>query len=156
MTTSTSAQTTNRPDDSSTTWWSSSTPWWPQKPSPGVSASSEMWWSSTFPTNSIEEKMTTSKNPFNFPTKDEEFMCVEEGLYRQPDDCTKFIRCVETKIDGQFQLFFYECPEKTVFNNDSKLCDWVENVPECMKSVPNYYFRGNNTILPKGSLDRPK
>ncbi|KAH9497248.1 putative chitinase 2 [Dermatophagoides farinae] len=174
-TTSTTAQPTKRPDDSTTgsTWWSSSTPWWPQKPSPGASASSEMWWSSTFPTvnrkisispqNSIEEKITTVKNPFNYPAKDDddEFICGEEGLYRQPDDCTKFIRCVETKIEGQFQLFFYECPEKTVFNNDSKLCDWVENVPECMKSVPHYYFRGNvftikNTILPKGALDHPK
>ncbi|KAH9416601.1 Cht9p [Dermatophagoides pteronyssinus] len=171
---STTVQPTNRPDDDSSggsTWWSSSTPWWPQKPSPGVSASSEMWWSSTFPTvnkkfsispqNSIDEKITTTiKNPFNYPTEKDkdEFICGEEGLYRQPDDCTKFIRCVETKIEGQFQLFFYECPEKTVFNNESKLCDWVENVPECMKSVPHYYFRGNiftlkNTILPKGALD---
>lgn len=39
-------------------------------------------------------------------------------------------------------MFNHECPDKTVFNKESKLCDWVENVPECMKQVPKYYLRG--------------
>ncbi|KAJ6220919.1 hypothetical protein RDWZM_006731 [Blomia tropicalis] len=128
-------------------WWPhKSSTWWPQKPQSSWSPSSEIWTSSTVPSvhsknpNSIHEEAKSETESESLP---KEFKCYESGLFRNPDSCLKFIRCVETKIEGQFQLFYHECPDKTVFNNQTQLCDWVENVPECIRSVPKHYFRGS-------------
>ena len=136
-------------------WWPNrNSTWWPKKPSLGVNPSSTIWWSSTSPsvlsnqnTNSVIEE-TTSKSSIH-----KEFTCVESGLYRDPNSCFKFIRCLETMIEGQFQLFFHQCPDRTVFNNEKKLCDWIENTPECIPSTPQHYFRGTfQTNLKKSAF----
>lgn len=94
-------------------------------------------------TQSTTSKTTPSpvKNEESKPEK-EEFTCREAGLYRNPNNCLAFVRCIETRIEGAFQVFHHECPDKTVFNNLTKLCDWVENVPECLRQVPKHYLRG--------------
>lgn len=132
-------------------WWPHKpSTWWPTKPTSEVSASSKTWWSSApshHNPNSIVTEETTPKP--SLENENQNFTCPESGLYRNPSMCTKFIRCLEMKIEGQFQLFFHECPDRTVFNNETKLCDWVENVPECLNSVPKYFLRGMNVQINK-------
>ncbi|KPM07813.1 Sar s 15 allergen (chitinase-like protein) [Sarcoptes scabiei] len=95
--------------------------------------------------NAIEENPSSKDSDILIMKESSQsFTCTGSGLFRNPESCTKFIRCVETDIEDQFQLFFYECPDKTVFNSKTQLCDWVENVPDCLDSVPKYYFRGIN------------
>ncbi|UXI15834.1 COMM domain-containing protein 10-like [Sarcoptes scabiei] len=136
--------------ESSKKWWSESTPWWPTKPSKHASPGITTWWAATFPPsrknpNAIEENPSSKDSDILIMKESSQsFTCTGSGLFRNPESCTKFIRCVETDIEDQFQLFFYECPDKTVFNSKTQLCDWVENVPDCLDSVPKYYFRGIN------------
>ena len=151
--TSTSTTTINWWPHQSSTWWpQKSSTWWPQNSSQQPTAGSEVWWSSTTPSSSSSTSSSSKEpadNPNSIPETEEnkkkkkdDFICTESGLFRSPSSCTAFIRCLETAVEGQFQLFFHQCPDRTVFNADSRLCDWVENVPECIKAVPRYYLRG--------------
>lgn len=134
----------------SSTWWPQKTStWWPPASSAGPSDSSEVWWSSTTAAPSSTESdnpnridETNSSSGSEDKPSAGKFVCTESGLFRNPESCTAFIRCLETAIEGQYQLFFHTCPDKTVFNSESRLCDWVENVPECIATVPKYYLRG--------------
>lgn len=55
--------------------------------------------------------------------------CTAEGSFRNPNDCTRFIRCVPN--GSGFKAYEYNCPSGTVFNNDNQVCDWPANVEGC-------------------------
>lgn len=66
-------------------------------------------------------------------------------MYRNPKDCRKFYRCVDTGVDGRYRIYEYTCPSETVFDDITRLCMWPENVPECSR----YYMKdapGNNEV----------
>lgn len=37
--------------------------------------------------------------------------CQSEGFFVDPNDCSKFIRCVDTWQTGKFQVFNFDCPD---------------------------------------------
>lgn len=37
--------------------------------------------------------------------------CSAEGFFVDPNDCSKFIRCVDTYQTGRFQVYTFDCPE---------------------------------------------
>ena len=65
-------------------------------------------------------------------------ICTEEGLFPDPDDCTKFYRCV--KIDGKFTISEYSCPSGLLFNPEIMICDYRYNVPECSSNGSSSIF----------------
>lgn len=37
--------------------------------------------------------------------------CSSEGFFVDPNDCSKFIRCVDTYQTGRFQVYTFDCPD---------------------------------------------
>ena len=40
-----------------------------------------------------------------------EFQCASEGFFVDPNDCSKFVRCVDTYQTGRFQVYTFDCPD---------------------------------------------
>ena len=54
----------------------------------------------------------------------------QPGVHDNPCDCTSFYQC-EDNGDGTWSLTTSECPPGTVYNPESNICDFPENVPGC-------------------------
>lgn len=39
------------------------------------------------------------------------FQCRSEGFFVDPNDCSKFVRCVDTWQTGRFQVYTFDCPD---------------------------------------------
>lgn len=90
----------------------------------------------------ITSSTTSPSSPSTESTKVEEKMvCKSVGMFRNPQDCKKFYRCVELGFEGRFSMYEYECPQDTVFDSATQICLWPNSVPECR----NYYSQ--NEIL---------
>lgn len=44
------------------------------------------------------------------------------GLHKKMGDCSEFYQCFEG------QTYLLQCPKGTLYNDESKICDWAENV----------------------------
>jgi len=132
--------TTKRVPSSSTPSWerenennpSSSTT---QKPSSTTSS----WWTWTTPSTTIT--FPTSAPPTRPPPDGSGINCKFSGMFRNPNDCKKFYRCVDFGIENRFMVYDYSCPTDTVFDEASKLCLWPTSVPECA----DYYTPGGRS-----------
>lgn len=40
----------------------------------------------------------------------QQFQCQSEGFFVDPNDCSKFVRCVDTFQSGRYQVFKFDCP----------------------------------------------
>jgi hypothetical protein len=40
-----------------------------------------------------------------------QFQCSSEGFFVDPNDCSKFVRCVDTYQTGRFQVYTFDCPD---------------------------------------------
>lgn len=40
-----------------------------------------------------------------------EFPCQAAGFFADPNDCSKFVRCVDTYQSGSFQVYHFDCPD---------------------------------------------
>lgn len=40
-----------------------------------------------------------------------QYQCQGEGFFVDPNDCSKFIRCVDTYQSGRFQVYNFDCPD---------------------------------------------
>lgn len=40
-----------------------------------------------------------------------QYQCQSEGFFVDPNDCSKFIRCVDTYQSGRFQVYNFDCPD---------------------------------------------
>ncbi len=132
MSSSSPSSTTSTSSSSSTTWSSSTSwPWAPTHPTPSSSTS--------FKPEQTSSTVNSVETPEDQDT--DKFFCKSDGIFKDPKDCQKFYRCVRSTVEGEYRLFNYICPDRTVFNPQTSLCDWVENVPQCQKKVPKHFFR---------------
>jgi chitinase len=82
------------------------------------------------PVPTTQSPPSSSQSPNN-----DEFVCREEGMFRHPNDCTRFIQCVDSgssAVNGdRYRKFESVCPAGTVFDQKAKVCNWPDMVPEC-------------------------
>lgn len=46
-----------------------------------------------------------------FSIAQQQFRCQSEGFFVDPNDCSKFVRCVDTWQTGKFQVYNFDCPD---------------------------------------------
>lgn len=64
-------------------------------------------------------------------------VCTREGFFRNPDDCSKFYRCIDLWQNGQrFGIFNFNCPVGTVFDENYMVCNWAFLAPSCLGDSP--------------------
>lgn len=54
-------------------------------------------------------------------TSGQQFQCTNEGFFVDPNDCSKFIRCVDTYQTGRFQVYTFDCPDGKYNYKDNTL-----------------------------------
>lgn len=85
---------------------------------------------------------TTSTTTQSSGSGEKTLVCREDGMFRNPNDCKKFYRCVATQVQGRFFMYEYTCPSETVFDEATRLCMWPQSVPECS----NYYTSKDTSL----------
>lgn len=63
-----------------------------------------------------------------------EFVCRADGMFAEPRNCRKFIRCVSQGGRG-YSMFRFDCGPGTAFNEQQQYCDHIYNVPNCSNSA---------------------
>lgn len=81
--------------------------------------------------------------------------CKGEGFYRNPDDCSRFYRCVPS-FTGKFSVFHFSCPAGTVFDEKFGVCNYEWNTKSCSDNTGS----GSSTVHlivegPSGPLGIP-
>lgn len=59
-----------------------------------------------------------------------EFVCRADGMFADPRNCRKFIRCVSQGGRG-YSTYKFDCGPGTAFNEQQQYCDHIYNVPNC-------------------------
>ncbi|MBD2603615.1 chitin binding domain-containing protein [Scytonema hofmannii FACHB-248] len=62
--------------------------------------------------------------------------CTTEGFFPNPEDCSRFYRCVD--FDGEFTKFDFDCGPGTVFDPELTTCNhpWAVNPSsQCYKPM---------------------
>ncbi|GFT69537.1 uncharacterized protein NPIL_500371 [Nephila pilipes] len=115
-----STSTSNEDDGSTSTTSDSSTTKGTESTDSSTSSSG-----STSPSESSTTKSSDDKNS-------NDIECTEEGFFRNPDDCTKFYRCVDFAGTGEsYVRYDFECPDDLVFDEVNSVCNWPNQTPGC-------------------------
>ncbi|GJQ71883.1 hypothetical protein Trydic_g2996, partial [Trypoxylus dichotomus] len=71
----------------------------------------------------------TTQSPTQTSTEVIGQQCTKEGNFPDSDDCAKFYKCVLVNIDGnqEFAVYYYTCPEDTIFDVDLNKCTQRES-----------------------------
>ncbi|CAA2962599.1 serine-rich adhesin for platelets-like, partial [Olea europaea subsp. europaea] len=83
-----------------------------------------------------------------------EFTCRQDGMFADPRNCRKFIRCVS--LGSGWQTYKFDCGPGTAFNEQQGYCDHIYNVPSCSssssssRSTPNSAATAQATIIGAG------
>ena len=73
------------------------------------------------------------------------FQCNKDGFFRDPYNCTLFYRCADLTGEGyRFQLFLFDCPPGTVYDNTINIC----NHPQFVDACAGWFTKG---IIIRGS-----
>lgn len=73
----------------------------------------------------IDDQENTNQN--------QEFQCKSDGMFGDPTNCRKFIRCVSSG-QGGFIVYKFDCGPGTAFNKEQQYCDHIYNVPNCSQA----------------------
>jgi len=57
--------------------------------------------------------------------------CKSNGFFRNPEDCTRFYRCVDLTGKGHFKKYTFSCPVGTVFDESVMVCNHPWAAPPC-------------------------
>ncbi|XP_023218621.1 dentin sialophosphoprotein-like [Centruroides sculpturatus] len=59
--------------------------------------------------------------------------CTKAGFFRNPNNCSKFYRCVDYEGNGKsFRIFHFECSKELVFDEKLSVCTWPDQAqPPC-------------------------
>lgn len=66
-----------------------------------------------------------------------EFVCRSDGMFADPNNCRKFIRCVSSGGSARYSIFKFDCGPGTAFNEQQQYCDHIYNVPTCNQNSPS-------------------
>lgn len=55
----------------------------------------------------------------------QQFQCQSEGFFVDPNDCSKFVRCVDTFQSGRFQVFKFDCPAGKLMKPVDWACEFI-------------------------------
>lgn len=156
-----SSSTSTTASPSSTPEWERPSTWWVPSSSTTTTTTSNPW--STVSTTSTTSNPWTSSSTTGNPSwtwatqsttpstttttqksgsGEKSLVCKEDGMFRNPNDCKRFYRCVATQVQGRFFLYEYTCPSETVFDEATRLCMWPQSVPECS----NYYTSKDTSV----------
>lgn len=135
----TSSSTTSNP---SWTWSTSSTTGNPAWTWATQSTTSSTTSTTTQPSTSTTTQSSTSTTTQSSGSGEKALVCREDGMFRNPNDCKRFYRCVATQVQGRFFMYEYTCPSETVFDEATRLCMWPQSVPECS----NYYTSKDTSV----------
>jgi len=59
-------------------------------------------------------------------------LCTQEGFFRNPEDCSKFYRCVDLWQNSRhLTVYNFDCPAGTVFDETVSVCNWPHLAPPC-------------------------
>lgn len=61
-----------------------------------------------------------------------EFVCRGDGMFADPRNCRKFVRCVSSG-SSKYSVFRFDCGPGTAFNEQQQYCDFIYNVPSCQQ-----------------------
>ncbi|XP_015913629.2 mucin-22 [Parasteatoda tepidariorum] len=81
------------------------------------------------PTTASDRTTTQSSSS---TTKSDE--CTEEGFYQNPDDCSKYYRCID-EGDGRFTREDFSCADDEVFDEEMRFCNSKDLAPPCEKTT---------------------
>uniref|UniRef100_A0A6G1S735 chitinase n=1 Tax=Aceria tosichella TaxID=561515 RepID=A0A6G1S735_9ACAR len=84
----------------------------------------------TSTTTTSTTSTTTTQRPTTASSAQQEFTCREAGMFADPQNCRKFIRCVQME-GAQIQKYNFDCPPGTAYKEEQQYCDHLHNVPEC-------------------------
>lgn len=82
---------------------------------------------------STTSSTTTSRPP---PASSHDFVCQADGMFADPKNCRKFIRCVSQF--GNYAMYRFDCAPGTAYNEPQGYCDHLYNVPSCNHKHPLY------------------
>ncbi|GBN37134.1 hypothetical protein AVEN_201880-1, partial [Araneus ventricosus] len=86
--------------------------------------------STTSATSSGTTSSTTSSGSTSTSSSGE---CTEEGYFRNPDDCSKYYRCLD-EGDGTLTREDFSCAEDEVFDDEMNYCNRKDLAPPCEES----------------------
>ncbi|KAH6947893.1 hypothetical protein HPB50_021980 [Hyalomma asiaticum] len=72
-----------------------------------------------------------SSHPMPPPRPADSAVCTKEGFIRDPADCHKFYRCVDTYQDSRLTAVHFDCPAGLVFDERYSVCNWPHDAPPC-------------------------
>lgn len=79
--------------------------------------------------------------------------CTQEGFFRNPDDCSKFYRCVDLWQNGRgLTIYNFDCPVGTVFDEAVSVCNWPQLAAPCSNDNTNPGV-GESTTNPSESTE---
>jgi hypothetical protein len=113
-------------------------------------SSSPSWWTWSTPSSTSRIPELSTSVPVR-PNDRKGITCKSAGMFRNPNDCKRFFRCVEFGFENRFMIYEYSCPTDTVFDEHTKLCMWPDSVPECS----NYYSGGSGSGASSSSPSTP-
>lgn len=88
------------------------------------------------PTSTTTTTTTTSTTQPPKPQPQQpagEFVCRADGMFADPKNCRKFIRCVSS--GSNYSIFKFDCGPGTAFNEQQQYCDFIYNVPSCQNQA---------------------
>lgn len=111
-----------------------------------TSSTTESSRSSTSQSSTQQESETSTSSSSTTSGSSGSGECTEEGFHRDPNDCSKFYRCVDFQGDGQsFTRYDFDCPEGLVFDESNDVCNWPSSVPSCESGGESESSRGSST-----------
>ena len=85
------------------------------------------------------------------PAGGQQFVCHSDGMFADPNNCRKFIRCLGSN-SAFAQQFSFDCGPGTAFSEQLQACDHLRNVPNCAHAPPNNSRRRLVQLVPVGAL----
>lgn len=101
------------------------------------------------------EETNTAITDSNEKESSDKVECTKAGFFRNPNNCSKFYRCVDYEGDGKsFKIFHFDCPNNLVFDEDLHVCTWPDQAQPPCKSKDSEKDDDKSKDSEKGGEDK--